>query len=417
MTTLKSLTVSQYRLLFRGGLIVQKKKELMEALKKEREQRIALEKENQYLRALKQAMPDPFYFRDMDYNVVEWPKRIQELTGYSEEEAKQTKCGDIFKAVVCDDCPTQKCVQQKDFLKDAEVSVYNKAGEEKVTLVSNAGVYDKEGEPVAALEIVKDITSLKTLIGSISDKSEQLSAASEELAASSQEVASLSHQVEQQTLGVADLTREGLEGSNNVLAQTREANKKSIAIGESLKEVSSLMEKSATETDALKSKSEGIIRIVSSIQDIGSQTNLLSLNASIEAARAGEAGKGFAVVADEIRKLAVSSNQFASEIKGTIDEIMKTVLSTTEYIKNTQDKIEKNADEIRGFFETFEVIKKYSEDLVSLIETIQKNANETSDLSTQQKQSMDEVSNVGQEVSEIALGLQNEIKKINYTKM
>jgi len=394
-----------------------KKKELIEALKREREQRLALEKENQFLRALKQAMPDPYYFRDMEYNVVEWPKNIQELTGFSEEEAKRTKCGDIFKAVVCSDCPTQKCVQQKDFLRDAEVSVYNKKGEEKITLVSNAGVYDSQGEPIAALEIVKDITALKKLLGSISEKSEQLSAASEELAASSQEVASLSHQVEQQTLGVADLTHKGLKGSNKVLEQTKTANKKSTMIGESLKEVSTLMEKSATETDALKNKSEGIIRIVSSIQEIASQTNLLSLNASIEAARAGEAGKGFAVVAEEIRKLAVSSNQFANEIKGTIDEIMNMVLSTTQNIKNTQNKIEKNSDEIRGFFETFETIKNYSEDLVNLIETIQKNANETSELSSQQKQSMDEVSNVGQEVSEIAVGLQSEIKKINYTKM
>jgi len=394
-----------------------KKKELIEALNREREQRLALEKENQFLRALKQAMPDPYYFRDMEYNVVEWPKNIQELTGFSEEEAKRTKCGDIFKAVVCSDCPTQKCVQQKDFLRDAEVSVYNKKGEEKITLVSNAGVYDSQGEPIAALEIVKDITALKKLLGSISEKSEQLSAASEELAASSQEVASLSHQVEQQTLGVADLTHEGLKGSNKVLEQTKTANKKSTMIGESLKEVSALMEKSATETDALKNKSEGIIRIVSSIQEIASQTNLLSLNASIEAARAGEAGKGFAVVAEEIRKLAVSSNQFANEIKGTIDEIMNMVLSTTQNIKNTQNKIEKNSDEIRGFFETFETIKNYSEDLVNLIETIQKNANETSELSSQQKQSMDEVSNVGQEVSEIAVGLQSEIKKINYTKM
>jgi PAS domain S-box-containing protein len=393
------------------------KKELIAALNKERALRLELEKENQYLRALKQAMPDPFYFRDMDYNVIEWPQAIQELTGYSEEEAKHIKCGDMFKAAVCKDCPTQTCVETKSFLKDAEVPVYNKKGEEKVALVSNAGVYDTDGNPIAALEIVKDITTLKQLLDSISDKSEQLSAAAEELAASSQEVASLSHQVEQQTIGVADLTHDGLESSNKVLSKTLEAYKNSEIVGQSMEEVITLMDKSAKETDDLKEKSEGIIRIVASIQQIASQTNLLSLNASIEAARAGEAGKGFAVVAEEIRKLAVSSNQFADEIKGTIDEITRMVIATTQNIKKTQEKVEKNGEEIRGFFETFKVIKNYSEELVTLIGTIQNNANSSSELSTQQKQSMDEVSNVGQEVSIIAMDLQNEIKKMNYTKM
>lgn len=60
------------------------------------------------LKGIQSAMPDPYFARDIDYNIVVWPQAIQELTGYSEEEAKKIKCGDLFKATVCQDCPTQK---------------------------------------------------------------------------------------------------------------------------------------------------------------------------------------------------------------------------------------------------------------------------------------------------------------------
>ncbi|MBP3610368.1 MAG: methyl-accepting chemotaxis protein [Lachnospiraceae bacterium] len=66
------------------------------------------------------------------------------------------------------------------------------------------------------------------------------------------------------------------------------------------------------------------------INDIASQTNLLSLNASIEAARAGDAGRGFAVVAEEIRKLADQSQNAANEIGGIVAKIQKQTDQTVE---------------------------------------------------------------------------------------
>lgn len=97
--------------------------------------------------------------------------------------------------------------------------------------------------------------------------------------------------------------------------------------------------------------SKEIENIIAAIEDIASQTNLLSLNASIEAARAGEAGRGFAVVADQIGKLANDSANSAVSTKDLISKSLSQIDRGNVIVKNTMDTIAEVLENMRSLAE------------------------------------------------------------------
>lgn len=179
------------------------------------------------------------------------------------------------------------------------------------------------------------LTNIQTSADEVEEGAGGISQSSQALAEGATDQASAIQQLDATVTSVANMATESARETQ----QAYDDIQKTVSDAEQEKEK---MKELTDEMRRIYEISSEIGNIIVTIENIASQTNLLSLNASIEAARAGEAGKGFAVVADQIGKLAADSANSAAETKELISKTVQEIEkgnAVTETVSQSFDRV------------------------------------------------------------------------------
>ena len=191
------------------------------------------------------------------------------------------------------------------------------------------------------------LTEISNLAEQVSSNSSEVENASKSLADGATEQAGVIEELNATIDTVVDLAADTAKVTQNasarVKASANKANEEKEKMNDLLKEMEHITE-----------ISKEIGNIITDIEDIASQTNLLSLNASIEAARAGEAGRGFAVVADQIGKLAADSAKSAVNTRDLIDKTLVEIEKGNTITRTTADAFNQIIADMESFAELAE---------------------------------------------------------------
>lgn len=221
---------------------------------------------------------------------------------------------------------------------------------------------------------------LGNALSGISQSAQQVNVASGQMAQEAQNLASGATQqaaaIEEIVATVDSIKVQSEQNAGQAIDASRHAEDVREKAGRSNQQMQDMVQ----EMELLAETSKQIETIIDDIEEIATQTNLLSLNASIEAARAGEAGRGFAVVADEIGKLALQCSQSAGNTRSLIGNAIVQTTKGNEIASTTAEALFAVSEEINQ--------------IVTLIAQVKENCEHESAALKEVDQGLDDISGI-----------------------
>ena len=242
----------------------------------------------------------------------------------------------------------------------------------------------------------------------IGEASSQVSAGSMNLAESSQSMAEGATEqagaVQQLQATITDITSNIEQSADQAQIAYDQAKQYAAEAEDSSAEMKAMVDAMAR----IDETSKKIGNIISEIEDIASQTNLLSLNASIEAARAGEAGRGFAVVADQIRQLAEQTTKSAVDTRDLIEGALQEIAEGNAAADHAAESI---GNGIQQIAESSKHISDVAKTQANAMDQAEQGVNQISEVVQSNSASAEETSATSQELSAQATSLDELVGK------
>jgi methyl-accepting chemotaxis protein len=228
---------------------------------------------------------------------------------------------------------------------------------------------------------------------------EALSQTIDQIAHGAQEQAALIEKnvqlVSQVSTAITQISGNAQQATQGARVAAESAEKGAVMSRETVKGMENIkktIDMASSKVNGLGERSKEIGKIVSAIDDIADQTNLLALNAAVEAARAGEQGRGFAVVADEVRKLAERSQAATKEIADLIGGIQSGVAETVAAMEKGTREVDSGYEQANKAGQSLDEILERSKAMGLQVEQISSASQQLTAMSTEMVKLSDNVS-------------------------